>query len=278
MRTFYMTVVSACMIGTLMACGGPAVTAAASTQVAPGSRIPVVLELFTSEGCSSCPPADELLMQLVATQPVNGVEILALGEHVDYWDRLGWRDPFSSAMFSARQSDYAHAFHASTIYTPQVVVDGTLQAVGSDRSAVRSSVTQAARAAKGHGRIEATLAAGERVVITIALTDLPPGSGPADLFVAVTEDDLMTSVEAGENRGRALSHTSVVRALDIVDAVRSGQLTVSATTTLAIRPEWSAGHLKLVAFVQERGSRRILAAAGGPLAAAGARDTGDGRL
>ena len=107
----------------------------------PGSapRSMVVVELFTSEGCSSCPPADDVLSQLAHRQPVPGVEVLALGEHVDYWDRLGWRDPFSSPAFSSRQSTYdARVFHASQVYTPQLVIDGRLERVGSNARAVQT--------------------------------------------------------------------------------------------------------------------------------------------
>src|SRR5579863_4698052 len=118
---------------------------------APGTtaRTIVVAELFTSEGCSSCPPADEVLSQLMRLQTIQGVEVLALGEHVDYWDRLGWRDPFSSAAFTARQSEYeAHVFHTSSIYTPQLVVDGQLERVGSDFDAVQRAIRKAAQAPK----------------------------------------------------------------------------------------------------------------------------------
>src|SRR5580704_13674088 len=106
----------------------------------------VVAELFTSEGCSSCPPADAVLSRLVLRQPVAGVEVLALGEHVDYWDRLGWRDSFSSAAYSARQSNYdARVFHRNEVYTPQLVVDGQLERVGSDVDAVQRAVKQVAQ-------------------------------------------------------------------------------------------------------------------------------------
>src|SRR5262249_35745900 len=112
----------------------------------PGSPATVLVELFTSEGCSSCPPADDILSDLVQHQPIENVTVIGMGEHVDYWNHLGWRDPFSSALFSARQSEYdARVFHSGTIYTPQFVADGRIQAVGGDRMAVRRAIADAAR-------------------------------------------------------------------------------------------------------------------------------------
>src|SRR5438128_5240170 len=125
----------------------------------PGSapRSMVVVELFTSEGCSSCPPADDVLSQLAHRQPVPGVEVLALGEHVDYWDRLGWRDPFSSPAFSSRQSTYdARLFHASQVYTLQLVIDGRLERVGSNARAVQRAIEQAAMGPKAAVSLAAT--------------------------------------------------------------------------------------------------------------------------
>src|SRR5262249_33462805 len=108
----------------------------------------VIAELFTSEGCSSCPPADEELSRLLARQG-SGVDVLALGEHVDYWDGLGWRDRFSSARFSERQSEYdSRVFKTGSIYTPQLVIDGRLQMVGSDHAAIQRAIDQAAQARK----------------------------------------------------------------------------------------------------------------------------------
>src|SRR5215217_4107392 len=131
-------------------CGRSDVTwAAPSDEPAPSQPTAVLVELFTSEGCSSCPPADDVLSELVRQQPIANINVIGLGEHVDYWDRLGWRDPFSAAGFSARQSEYvARAFRTGSIYTPQVVVDGRFQAIGSERDEVRRAISQAARLAK----------------------------------------------------------------------------------------------------------------------------------
>src|SRR5258708_5248791 len=138
-----------CAVGILLVTTafGDSVRVGAAAGSAPRSI--VVGELFTSEACSSCPPADDVLSQLAHRQPVPGVEVLALGEHVDYWDRLGWRDPFSSAAFSARQSNYdARVFHANQVYTPQLVIDGWLERVGSNARAVQRAIEQAATSAK----------------------------------------------------------------------------------------------------------------------------------
>lgn len=192
-----------------------AAVATSSPRAATGREpVPVLVELFTSEGCSSCPPADALLIELVRTQPIEGVQVVALGEHVDYWDRLGWVDPFSSAAFTRRQEAYAHAARTNRVYTPQVVVDGHLALVGSDRAAVFAAVRRAASSPKAAFRLDwmPPSVAGATRELTVSL---PEASVAADVtvYIGVVEDGLVTTVTRGENQGRNLAHAAVTREL-----------------------------------------------------------------
>src|SRR5213592_3919770 len=236
---------------------------------AAGDRIPVIVELFTSEGCSSCPPADEVLTKLVTTQAVANAEIIALGEHVDYWDRLGWRDPFSSAAFTARQSEYAsQAFRTDNIYTPQLIVDGREAVVGSDYRAATAAIARAtapggaAAAARLRISVKAEHNPSRASVHVITRVDPPDAStskAAADVFLAVVEDGLVTQVKRGENKGRELRHTAVVRSLTPIGAM-SDSGPWSADTTVQFPPDWNAARSRVVAFVQERAKRKMLGA------------------
>jgi hypothetical protein len=222
------------------------------------SRVAVVVELFTSEGCSSCPPADALLAQMEQSQPVAGAEIIALGEHVDYWDHLGWKDRFSSPLFSARQEDYGRVFRAEGVYTPQVVVNGQAQTLGSDRQAVQQAIRSVAQGPR------ASVEIGRRGLDTVTLRvhGLPKETKGADLLLAITESDITTSVERGENRGRLLRHVAVVRSLTslgYLDPKKDGAYTAEAR--LNLQPEWSRQNVKVVLLVQDRATRQILGAA-----------------
>ncbi len=226
------------------------------------ARVAVVAELFTSEGCSSCPAADDVLSRLVASQPVAGVEIIALGEHVDYWDRLGWRDPFSSASFTSRQSQYdAKVFHGNSIYTPQIVVDGQSEHVGSDAGAVRRAIEKAAQQPKAAVDVVARVE-GDRVHVDVRVDASPevPLRDTADVIIAITEDQLVTNVRRGENAGRVLKHSAVVRSLSTVGTLSPRQRTFSVTAPLALSRDWKPEHLRVVVLVQETQSRRMVGA------------------
>ncbi len=228
------------------------------------SQTTVVAELFTSEGCSSCPPADDVLTRLVNEQPVNGVTVVALGEHVDYWDRLGWRDPFSSPVFSQRQSAYdARVFRTGRIYTPQIVVDGHIERIGSDETAVHAAVRKAAQAEKANVAVALASHAGGTLQVAVRV-EVPSSvtlTEPAEVMVAVTEDRLVTNVRRGENGGRVLKHAAVVRSLAAVGQLSLQGRVHATTAALTLAPEWKTENLRVVAFVQERDTRKIVGAA-----------------
>ena len=223
-------------------------------------RIPVVVELFTSEGCSSCPPADALLATLQRTQPVAPAEILALEEHVDYWDGLGWHDRFSSHDITERQSAYARRFGLDDNYTPQMIVDGAAQFVGNDRSQALQAITRAARTAKLAVSIQALLLNGNRITGHVGL----PGSTPAgaDLYAALVQPTASTQVLHGENGGHTLNHVSVVRALARIPNVRAG---APIDFSLALPKDVPAAGLRVIVFLQAKGQGPMLAAASASL-------------
>lgn len=222
----------------------------------------VLVELFTSEGCSSCPPADDVLSDLMRRQLVPGVHVLALGEHVDYWDRLGWRDRFSSEQFSSRQTNYdARVFHANQVYTPQLVVDGQYEQVGSDLKAVMRAITQAAQAPKATVAVTVERAGAGRDLDLSLNVNAPPGltlHEAVDVVVAVTEDNLTTSVARGENSGRNLRHTGVVRTLTTIATLT--ERTWSGRASVPWQSAWKLADVRVIAFLQERQSRRIVGA------------------
>jgi len=226
---------------------------------------PILIELFTSEGCSDCPAADVLLDKLVATQPVAGAEIIALGQHVDYWDRLGWKDRFSSAALTNRQQVYGARFGNGNIYTPQMVVDGVSEFVGSDANAAQRALAKSLTAPHGTVSIEVEeVARALRVTVTARGVPKRGGGDRADIIIALTEDHLKSDVKRGENHGRTLWHTAVVREMRAIGEVTSEDVsTVRGEVSLAA--DWQRDAIKVVAFVQERRGRQVLASAAMPL-------------
>lgn len=234
------------------AVGSPEAAASATDEP------PVVVELFTSEGCSSCPPADAFLKELSA---MHGV--IVLSEHVDYWNRQGWTDPFSSASFTERQQQYAQRL-ASEVYTPQMVVDGRRQFIGSDRDAAVAALRDATHAPKTAMTVSARLD-GSRVAVhvDVTATDATPDS---DVVVALTEDALSTAVTGGENKGRRIDHTGVTRELSTAGRTKRGAVSTGFDSTITLKSGWIADHMRVVAFLQSRKDGAIVGAASAPLA------------
>lgn len=221
-------------------------------------RVPVLVELFTSEGCSSCPPADALLEKLVRTQPVPGAEIIALSEHVDYWNYIGWSDPFSSAQFSQRQQTYSIAFQRDGAYTPQMVVDGEAEFVGSNPDKAWRAITQASAHAKAKVEIHPTVNSQAGFLkLNVMVSDLPATSDKADVMLAITESNLASDVVRGENSGRKLRHVSVVRLLSKVGETKSRE-NFTAAPEIRLATDWNRENLRAVIFIQQRNQRRVL--------------------
>jgi len=230
----------------------------------PGTRMPVVVELFTSEGCSSCPPADELLKRLTETQPVAGAEVIALEQHVDYWNRLGWADPFSAEEFSARQGTYADTFGSMGVYTPQMIIDGQTEFPGGNQPKAQAAIANAARTPKATISLAQSGATKpEGVPLSVRVEKLPTtkADDTFEVLLAITEDGLRTDVPRGENAGRQLEHAAVVRELSTL-----GQISPRDTQPFAAQPvvalseKWQLKNLRAVVFVQEHTSRRVLGA------------------
>src|SRR5271166_3223640 len=218
------------------------------------AQTPVVVELFTSEGCSSCPPADALLVKLSHENPPGPAKLILLGEHVDYWNYIGWTDRFSSATFSERQSNYANRFHLGSVYTPQMVIDGHLQTVGNGAAEVYRDISKAGAEPKP---AKVALRWEPQQKLNIAVQT--PASGRAKVLLAITEDGLSTSVGGGENGGRTLQHAAVVRQLRELGTANNGQFETSVDASL--HSDWNPAKLKAVVLVQETGNGKILGAA-----------------
>lgn len=217
-----------------------------------GPRQSVLLELFTSEGCSSCPPADRLLETLDRTQPVGSAEAIVLSEHVDYWNRLGWADPFSSAQFSQRQQDYVNHFHLEGAYTPQLVVDGQIDVLGSDAAAAKAAVAKAAIATKGVIDLNARRS-GASVKVDLRVTR---GGSGSDVNVVLADDYAESQVTRGENSGHTLHHVAVARSL-LLAGKTDAQGVLTRELAIPLK-EGDNGPLRVVVFLQDSSTKHVL--------------------
>jgi hypothetical protein len=224
--------------------------------------VPVLVELFTAEGCSSCPPADEWLLQMDKVQPLAGAQLIVLSEHVDYWDHDGWKDPYSSSQVTARQADYARGFRIDSPYTPQVVVNGTVNLKLSDSKQVRQTFEQAAKATTLPVTITAVAVDPGNPAILNARVEVDGSSAEhsADIYEAVALDHAESQVLRGENGGKHLIHAAVVQQFAKIGKIDKGK-TFSRTIDLKLKPGTDPKNTRLIIFVQEAGPGKVLGAA-----------------
>lgn len=254
-----------------IATGYVVLIAALSAAAVPGSGRVVapafaVVELFTSEGCSSCPPADALLNELSSRGRAKGLAIYCLAFHVDYWNQLGWKDPFSAAAYSSRQKSYARVMRSPQIYTPQMIVNGTEEFVGSDRSRAEHLINAALSRGGSVGVNLKAMRDGRDgqdstrmgTVTATRVTYSVTGAGKdAVLHVAAVEGGLVSSVSRGENAGHVLRHENVVRAFSTV----SLENRLDGTVNLALPQGTVAEHTSIIGYVQDASTMAILGAA-----------------
>ena len=220
-------------------------------QIGPPGRIPVLLELFTSEGCSDCPPAERLLAQVDAAQPFAGVEAIVLEEHVTYWDHQGWRDPYSLEEMTERQTEYKYRFGLNDIYTPQMVVDGAEQFVGSSGPGLAKAVASAATKPKE------ALAIANPQFTAGAVTFAVHGRATKDaqIVAVIAADATVSRVSNGENAGKTLHHVAVVRAMKKFGGEAADG------RPLKLDAKGLTGPVRIVVFLVERKTGHVLGVA-----------------
>jgi hypothetical protein len=229
----------------------------APTDADANPRTPVVVELFTSEGCSSCPPADALLERLDRSQPVGAAELIVLSEHVDYWNDIGWKDPYSSHEYSERQSEYAKRFGLPSVYTPQMVVDGRIEFSGGDARRAIQAIENSTKVEKPPVALSSVHLEGDHTIaVHIEAGPLLPSSAKlADVLIATVDDSDESHVSRGENAGRTLRHVAVLRDLMQVGTVgRSAKFSRDLKINLK---NANPRNLRIVAIVQEMTAGRI---------------------
>ncbi len=247
-----------CFCLAFIGCSGENAANKASSSPAPqakppGTREPVLVELFTSEGCGNCPPADAQLAFLDEKQPVQSAEVITLGYHVDYFNARGWKDEYSSPVYTERQNRYAKRWSLDSVFTPQMIVDGQTQFIGSDARKATDAITKAAIPTKAKVDVRVNE---NRVEINI---ENIPTHGASGVFLAAAENNLISEVKAGSNGGKTLRHISVVRGLAEISPLLANQNSFKTTAEVKPEPKWKVENLKYVVFIQESGSGKVIA-------------------
>jgi len=240
----------------VMACAG------AGSQLFAGdsaSAPPILVELFTSEGCSSCPPADALLQKMDASQPIPGADLIVLSEHVDYWNHDGWKDPYSSSLLTDRQSAYCRALRVSDPYTPQIIVDGIGELRPSDPQQTGQLLQKAEAAPKLSLRIVAATVEDTTPPVLRGRVEMNGNSGEhsADVYVAVALNHAESQVLRGENSGRHLTHVAVVESLKKIGTLENGK-SFGQDFQMKLKRGTDPANIRIIAFVQESGPGRVL--------------------
>jgi hypothetical protein len=227
---------------------------------APPKPTPILVELFTSEGCSTCPPADALLEKLDSSQPVPGAQLIVLSEHVDYWDRLGWKDPFSSSVVTDRQAVYAAKFKLESSYTPQMIVDGSTEFVGNNSHLAEQALQKAVSAQKGSIRISSVSSdAPGKLSASLEADGLPAGTN-ADVYFVVALNHAESQVERGENKGHHLVYVAVVESITKVGTTDKSR-NFAKQIEVKIHPHTDLSNVRVIAFLQQHGSGPVIGAA-----------------
>lgn len=242
-----------------MNCGATAQKAVGANSAQPESQAGILVELFTSEGCSSCPPADELLRRIDSRVMPNGYAIVVLGEHVDYWDGSGWHDRFSSRDYTERQQEYARRLNTSGPYTPEIVVDGRREFVGNDGRRLQSALAEAATKPKISVVMGTAELAGSELILNVRVGSLPRDAKPSDLYIALADNSDETRVGGGENSGRTLHHVAAAQSLQKI--ARVGTEGLEKQIRLRIPKSVNSENLRAVAYIQEKDFGAVLGAA-----------------
>lgn len=239
--------------------GVAATDAPSDSRAQTDSRRPVLVELFTSEGCSSCPPADVLLARLDEMQPVKGAQVIVLSEHVTYWDHEGWRDPYSLDSVTDRQKWYGFKFGLSEIYTPQAVVDGAAQVLGSDGNKLVQAISAATAEPKAELTISDAAWTGDGIKFVVHTAGAATTKLKTTLEAALAEDVTLTAVKNGENAGKTLRNVAVVRDFKEIGPGVEGDGEYSLRLP-ADEIKGASGPMRLVVFLADKRSGRVLAA------------------
>jgi len=221
---------------------------------------PVLVELFTSEGCSDCPPADDLLAKLDTQQFEPGAHAIVLSEHVTYWNHQGWDDPFALLQVDSRQDEYRDRFNLKSSYTPQMVVDGAEQFVGNSPRALDSAMAKAVAAPKRP--LEISDAAWDKSGVHFAVKT--SATGGEHLFAAIAQDVSRSDVKGGENSGRTLHHVAVMRSMKEIKSNFADGRALSIPAS-GVNKGADAGAVRLVVFLADAKSGHVVGAAEKPL-------------